>query len=105
MLVVEPGSNRDDLSTPRLPAIRLVPTNEQNGHPARVECEQNSQVTSSWTQFLHVGVTRSLHAVDKWSPESGSLLFQDFYRRDYPIPRSLIEFSVPLAELVGVLNL
>ena len=72
------GETDEPFVEPFLVGTALVPTHEKDRLPIRVEGEGDAPYLSlsAETQFLHVGVLRSLHCVDGGAPEARPKLAQ-----------------------------
>jgi hypothetical protein len=50
MLVEQPIGHRNHFLVPGAPAIALVASHEQDGHPPRIECKQNANEATARTK-------------------------------------------------------
>jgi hypothetical protein len=72
---------------------------------ARVEGEEDAEMTAPWTQLLHVGVAGSLDRVHEWAAERRAILNESSHRLVNGVLFRPGERLKPRREGVGTLHI
>ena len=84
VFVVESVGNGNHPFEPAIPSIRLVASEHEDRHPARIERKQHADIARDWARLFHVGVARGGERFDHRSPKRRSTQLAVFDRGKSP---------------------